>query len=109
MLKDSEDGLYSELLSLGTFPSSDVKTKAKRLKLLRFESGFWFRLKVKIRGGGWGVINLISWVSNTGPIGSVFEISSLKGIQLIRFITPQPLLPPHFYLKTKSEPDFETQ
>ena len=40
MLKDSEDGLYSELLSLGTFPSSDVKTKAKRLKLLRFESGF---------------------------------------------------------------------
>jgi hypothetical protein len=34
--------------AFGLFPSSDVKTKAKRLKLQRFESGFCFRLR------GWG-------------------------------------------------------
>jgi hypothetical protein len=43
-----------------------IKTKAKRLKLLRFESGFCFRLQVnnkKIKiGGGWGVINVIGCV-----------------------------------------------
>jgi hypothetical protein len=36
----------------GLFSSSDVKTKAKRLKLQRFESGFCFRLQVNIGVGG---------------------------------------------------------
>ena len=45
--------------------------------------------------------------NHLGPFQWVFEINSLKGTQLITFITPQPL-PPIFYMKTKSEPDFET-
>jgi hypothetical protein len=62
MLKDSDDGLYSELLSLWTFFIVRYK-KAKILKLLRFEIWFWFRPEVKkCKEGGWGVINLISWV-----------------------------------------------
>ena len=36
------------------FPSSDVKTDAKRLKLQRFESGLCFRLQVKKMEGLWG-------------------------------------------------------
>jgi hypothetical protein len=40
----------------GLFPSSDIKTKAKRLKLklLRFESGFCFRLQVNNKNKGQG-------------------------------------------------------
>ena len=49
MLKDSDDGLYSELLSLWTFSVVRYK-KAKRLKLLRFESAICFRHEVK-KGG----------------------------------------------------------
>jgi hypothetical protein len=51
----------------GLFPSSNVKTKDRRLKLLRFESGFCFLLQEKNKGGL---------------------------TQLIRFITPQPSPPP---------------
>jgi hypothetical protein len=36
----------------GHFPSSDMKTKAKRLKLLRFESGFCSCLQVNNKLGG---------------------------------------------------------
>jgi hypothetical protein len=70
MLEDSDDGLYSELSSLWTFPSSD-KTKYKRLKLQRFEIYFWFGLQVqKIRSGGrgWVVKILISWIHLTKQI-----------------------------------------
>ena len=48
----------------------------------------------------------------SGPyqtVTPVFEISSFKGTQQIRFIAPQlPFSLIIFYLKTKSEPDFET-
>ena len=39
-------------LVYGLFSSSDIKTNAIMLKLLRFESGFCFRLQVKNKGGG---------------------------------------------------------
>ena len=88
-----------------------IKAKAKRLKLLRFEIWFWFCLQVKNNGGGGGLrgnkpnqlgpyqwANLKHWatvpmseqISNTEPPGPVFEINSLIGTQLIRFIAPQP-------------------
>lgn len=45
-----------ELLSfMDFFPSSDIKTKPKRLKLLRFERGVCFRLQVKNKNKGGGV------------------------------------------------------
>jgi hypothetical protein len=73
------------------FPSSGIKTKPKRLKLLRFERGFCFRLQVKNKnkgGRGEGVINLISWVplseliSNTksDPTNSVYYLTTLAFI-----------------------------
>ena len=76
------------------------KTKARTLNL-SFEIGFCFCFHVK--HGGWERLrgeNLISRVplseliSNTGLISNIlFEISSLKGTRLIRFITPQPPSP----------------
>jgi hypothetical protein len=70
-----------------------IKAKAKRLKLLRFEIWFWFRLQVKNKVGGGLRANK---PNELGP----FEwdslkhwIISLKGTQLIRFITLQPSQP----------------
>ena len=51
MLKDSDDCLYAELLSLWTFSIVRYE-KAKTLKLLRFDSGICFHLQVKTRVGG---------------------------------------------------------
>ena len=78
MLKDSHNGLCSELLSFWTFSIVQCKTKAKRLKLQRFESRFCFRLQVKNGGGG----RLRGDKPNQSSL--VFEISSLNGTWLIR-------------------------
>ena len=48
------------------FLDRPIKRKAKRLKLLRFEIWIWFRLQVKMRGGGWAPLNEL--ISNTGPL-----------------------------------------
>ena len=65
-----------------------IETKSEKLKLLRFEIWFWFRPQVKNKGeGGW-----------------VFEISSFKGTQLIRFITSHTSPPSNFTWRREQNP-----
>jgi hypothetical protein len=73
MLKDSHNGLCSELLSFWTFSIVQCKTEAKRLKLQRFESRVCFRLQVKNGGGG----RLRGDKPNQSSL--VCEISSVNG------------------------------
>ena len=88
--------------TFGLFPSSDVKTKAKRLTLLRFESGFCFCLQLEIGKGGCegnkpNQLGPFEWANRP-----VFESSSLKETQLITFITFTPF--PIFTWRRKQNP-----